>query len=74
VQTTLKAKAPGPQRSQALEQPSPRTAHVAKIGLSHGPCKQNLGNKKVINDEAKRLPSDYVGVLPIKAHLGPPGA
>src|ERR1700722_17357917 len=35
-------------RPQALEHPSPRTAHVAKIGLSEGCCKQNLGNLKVI--------------------------
>ena len=35
-------------RPQALEQPSPRTAHVAKIGLIGGGCKQNLGNLKVI--------------------------
>jgi hypothetical protein len=45
-------------RPQALEQPSPRTAHDAKIGLAHKSCKQNLGNKKVTNEEIKALPFD----------------
>src|SRR5271156_76166 len=34
VQTPQKPKAPGPLRPQALEQPSPGTAHGAKIGLA----------------------------------------
>jgi hypothetical protein len=54
----VEAKSAWASRPQALEQPSPRTAHDAKIGLGHKSCKQNLGNKKVINEEIKSLPFD----------------